>query len=206
MTPEQEVPARSAPNPQLTPARLILLPNTTLPSRRLGEVYRYTLEGSGSDPLNLRTLQEWTVQPRLRQVPGVADVVSYGGLVREIHVEPHPTKMASLGVGLSDVFIALQKASANATGGYVERGSEMFVIRSLCILRDLSDIEKVRVAYHQGIPLLVRAWPVSANGMRRGKGSSPATRTKTPWTGSSSCAGGKTRRSCSTPCERRSPI
>ncbi|HMI88917.1 MAG TPA: CusA/CzcA family heavy metal efflux RND transporter [Polyangiaceae bacterium] len=122
----------------------------------IGEVYRYTLEGSGSDPLNLRTLQEWTVQPRLRQVPGVADVVSYGGLVREIHVEPHPTKMASLGVGLSDVFTALQKASANATGGYVERGSEMFVIRSLGILRDLTDIEKVRVAYHEGIPVLVR--------------------------------------------------
>src|SRR5262245_37679373 len=86
----------------------------------IGEVYRYTLDGKGSDPMTLRTLQEWTVRPRLLQVPGVADVVSYGGLAREIHVEPDPTRMASLGVGLSDVFTALQKASANATGGYVE--------------------------------------------------------------------------------------
>jgi cobalt-zinc-cadmium resistance protein CzcA len=122
----------------------------------IGEVYRYTLQGTGSDPMALRTLQDWTVQPRLLQVPGVADVVSYGGLVREIHVEPDPTKMATLGVGLSDISGALEKASANATGGYVERGSEMFVIRSLGIFKDLSDIEKVRVAYHEGVPVLVR--------------------------------------------------
>jgi cobalt-zinc-cadmium resistance protein CzcA len=122
----------------------------------IGEVYRYTLEGRGADPLTLRTLQDWTVEPRLRQVAGVADVVSYGGLEREIHVEPEPTKMAALGVGLSDVFTALKQASANATGGYVERGSEMFVIRSLGIFRDLGDIRHVRVAYHQGVPVLVQ--------------------------------------------------
>ncbi|HEY3593146.1 MAG TPA: efflux RND transporter permease subunit, partial [Polyangiaceae bacterium] len=122
----------------------------------IGEVYRYTLEGQGADPLTLRTLQDWTVEPRLRQVAGVADVVSYGGLEREIHVEPEPTKMAALGVGLSGVFTALKQASANATGGYVERGSEMFVIRSLGIFRDLDDIRHVRVAYHDGVPVLVQ--------------------------------------------------
>src|SRR5215471_3027907 len=122
----------------------------------IGEVYRYTLEGPGADPLTLRTLQDWTVEPRLRQVAGVADVVSYGGLEREIHVEPEPTKMAALGVGLSELFAALKQASANATGGYVERGSEMFVIRSLGIFRDMTDIKRVRVAYHDGVPVLVQ--------------------------------------------------
>src|SRR5689334_20383898 len=87
----------------------------------IGEVYRYTLEGPKSDPMTLRTLQEWVVRPQLLRVPGVADVVSYGGLVREVHVEPQPEKMASLGVGLPDVFEALSKASSNASGGYVER-------------------------------------------------------------------------------------
>ncbi|HVY48894.1 MAG TPA: CusA/CzcA family heavy metal efflux RND transporter [Minicystis sp.] len=122
----------------------------------IGEVYRYTLEAPGGDPMTLRTLQDWTVRPQLLQVPGVADVVSYGGLVREIHVQPDPTKMAALGVGLTDVFTALQKGSANATGGYVERGSEMFVIRSLGIFRDVGDIASVRVAVHDGIPVTVR--------------------------------------------------
>ncbi|APR77548.1 Cobalt-zinc-cadmium resistance protein CzcA [Minicystis rosea] len=122
----------------------------------IGEVYRYTLDGKTSDPMSLRTLQDWVVRPQLLQVPGVADVVSYGGLIREIHVEPNPTKMAALGVGLSDVFTALQKASANATGGYVERGQEMFVIRSLGIFKDMVDIESVRVGFHDGVPITVR--------------------------------------------------
>ncbi|MFO0756994.1 MAG: CusA/CzcA family heavy metal efflux RND transporter [Byssovorax sp.] len=122
----------------------------------IGEVYRYTLDGKGSDPMTLRTLQEWTVRPRLLQVAGVADVISYGGLQREIHVEPDPTKMAAMGVDLTSIFTALQKASANATGGYVERGTESFVIRSLGIFRSMADIEKVRVGYRDGVPVLVR--------------------------------------------------
>ncbi len=122
----------------------------------IGEVYRYTLDSKSSDPMTLRTLQDWTVRPQLLQVPGVADVVSYGGLIKEIHVQPNPTKMAALGVGLTDIFTALTKASANATGGYVERGSEMFVIRSLGIFHDMPDLELVRVASHDGIPVTVK--------------------------------------------------
>jgi cobalt-zinc-cadmium resistance protein CzcA len=122
----------------------------------IGEIYRYTLQSPGADPMTLRTLQEWTVRPRLLQAPGVADVVSYGGLVRELHVQPDPNKMAALGVGLSDVSEALQKASENATGGYVERGSEMFVIRSLGIFKDTDDVRKVRVGYHGGVPVTLQ--------------------------------------------------
>ena len=122
----------------------------------IGEVYRYTLDGSNADPMTLRTQQDWLVRPNLLRVPGVADVVSYGGLLREIHVEPDPARMASLEVSLSDVFAALSKASDNATGGYVERGSEMFVIRSLGIFKDLSDIEQVRVGYHGGVAVTVK--------------------------------------------------
>ena len=122
----------------------------------IGEVYRYTLEGAGADPMTLRTLQDWTVRPQLLRVPGVADVVSYGGLLREVHVTPDPVKMASLGVGLSDVFQALTRASDNATGGYVERGAEVFVIRSIGIFKTLSDIEKVRVGFRDGVPVTVK--------------------------------------------------
>jgi cobalt-zinc-cadmium resistance protein CzcA len=122
----------------------------------IGEVYRYSLEGDSADLMTLRTLQEWNVRPRLLQVPGVADVVSYGGLIKEIHVEPDPAKMASLHVELPALFDALQKASHNASGGYVERGTEMFVIRSLGIFTSLGDIENVRVAHHGGVPVTVK--------------------------------------------------
>ncbi|HEV8548984.1 MAG TPA: CusA/CzcA family heavy metal efflux RND transporter, partial [Polyangiaceae bacterium] len=122
----------------------------------IGEVYRYTLTGKGADPMQLRTLQEWVVRPRLLQASGVADVVNYGGLVREVHVQPDPTRMASLGVGLGDISSALQKASENATGGYVERGAEMFVIRSLGIFNGLEDVKHVRVGFHAGVPVTVK--------------------------------------------------
>jgi len=120
----------------------------------IGEVYRYTV--SGSDPMALRTIQDWTIRPRIMQVPGVADVVSYGGLEYQIQVIPDPAKMASLGVGLDGIFDALEKASGNASGGYVERGSEAFVIRSLGIFNDLEDINAVRVAFNDGVPVRVK--------------------------------------------------
>src|SRR2546428_4013643 len=106
--------------------------------------------------MTLRTQQDWIVRPQLLRVAGVADVVSYGGLVREIHVEPDPARMAALEIGLSDIFEAMHKASDNASGGYVERGSEMFVIRSLGIFKDLSDIEQVRVGSKGGVPVAVK--------------------------------------------------
>ncbi len=121
----------------------------------IGEVYRYTLEGKGADPMTLRTIQDWVVRPAILRVPGVADVVSYGGLVKEIHVEPDPTKMAALGVVLDDLFQALSKASQNASGGSLERGSELFVIRSIGTFQSLDDIGKVRVGYHAGVAVKV---------------------------------------------------
>jgi cobalt-zinc-cadmium resistance protein CzcA len=122
----------------------------------IGEVYRYTLVGSATDPMTLRTLQDWTVRPELLRVPGVADVVSYGGLVKEVHVQPDPVKMAALGVSLNDVFDAIKRASSNATGGYVERGAEVFVIRSVGIFSSLDDITRIRVAEHKEVPVLIR--------------------------------------------------
>jgi len=122
----------------------------------IGEVYRYTLDSQNTDPMTLRTLQDWVVRPQFLQVQGVADVISLGGLVREIHVQPDPTRLGLLGVGLSDVFEALSKASANATGGYVQRGSEAFVIRSLGILDSIEDIGLVRVGMHGGVPVTIK--------------------------------------------------
>ncbi len=138
----------------------VTLPNGVHPdlgplATPIGEVYRYTLEGARTDPMTLRTLQDWTVRPQLLQVQGVADIVSYGGLVREIHVQPEPSKLAALGVGLGDLFTALSKASANATGGYVQRGSEAFVIRSLGIIGSVDDINRVRVGSHDGVPVTI---------------------------------------------------
>lgn len=122
----------------------------------IGEIYRYTLSGAGGDPMRLRTLQEWVVTKRLLRVQGVADVVSYGGLVREVHVQPSPAKLAAFNLTLEDLERAIRKASVNASGGILERGSEQLVIRSEGLFRDLLDIEAVHVANHEGTPILIR--------------------------------------------------
>ncbi len=137
----------------------------------IGEVYRYTLESADCDPMVLRTVNDWVVGPALLRVPGVADVTSYGGLVKEIHVEPDPAKMAALGVVLDDVFQALSKASNNASGGLVERGEQGFVIQSIGTFRSeapltckpdpksdngLANIGEVRVAFHNQVPVKIK--------------------------------------------------
>jgi len=122
----------------------------------IGEIYRYTLEGRSADPMLLRTLQDWTVRPALLRVPGVADVTSYGGLVKELHVEPDPARMAALDVVLDDLFTALSKASGNASGGMVERGEQGFVIRSTGTFASADEIGDVRVGFHAGVPVTIR--------------------------------------------------
>ncbi|MES1207530.1 MAG: CusA/CzcA family heavy metal efflux RND transporter [Pseudomonadota bacterium] len=122
----------------------------------IGEVFRYTLEGAGGDPMALRSLQEWTVRPRLLRVPGVAEVVSYGGLVKEIQVQPSPARLAAFDLQLEDLERALREASANASGGTLEHGAEQFVIRSTALFSSLADVETTRVATHEGTPVFVR--------------------------------------------------
>jgi cobalt-zinc-cadmium resistance protein CzcA len=128
----------------------------------IGEIYRYTL--TGADPMRLRTLQEWVVRPRLMRVQGVADVVNYGGLVREIHVQPSPAKLAEFGLTLDQMESAIKKGSLNASGGVLQRGSEQMVIRSEGLFRSLDDIANVSVATHDGTPVLVRDVAVVTEG------------------------------------------
>jgi cobalt-zinc-cadmium resistance protein CzcA len=140
--------------------RLADLPERVKPelgsmSTPIGEVYRYTLTSEARDPLALRTLQDWVVEPRLLKVEGVADVVSYGGLVREIQVRPDPVAMAAKGLTMKDLETVLRGASENASGGIVERGSEQLVIRSEGLFKNIPDIGAVAVATRSGTPILL---------------------------------------------------
>jgi cobalt-zinc-cadmium resistance protein CzcA len=140
--------------------RLAELPAGVVPqlgslSTPIGEIYRYTLTGPDRDPLRLRTLQDWVVRPMLLRVEGVADVVSYGGLVREIHVRPDPHLLAARGLTLRELEEALRTASVNASGGILERGAEQLVIRSQGIFSTVADIKQVAVASREGTPILV---------------------------------------------------
>jgi heavy metal efflux system protein len=122
----------------------------------IGEVYRYTLEGAGGDPRLLRTLQDWVVRPMLLRAEGVADVVSYGGLVREIHVQPDSLRLAAFGLTLDDLEQSIKAGSLNASGGVLEKGAEQFVIRSDGLFHGIEDVRFVSVASREGTPVFVK--------------------------------------------------
>lgn len=125
-------------------------------SSAVGEIYRYVLKGPHLSSTELRSIQEWTMERGLRTVPGVADVVSFGGYVRTFQVKPDLDKLRDRGISLAEFSEALEKGSANAGGGYVERGQQQFLVRGVGLMRSPADIGSVVVAEHGGTPILVR--------------------------------------------------
>src|SRR5437879_4790364 len=121
-----------------------------------GEIYRYTLVGDGYTPMQLRELEDWVMERHLKQVPGVADVVSFGGFVKQYQVQVDPQQLQALGVPLHQVFEALGRSNANAGGNYIQHGDEQYVVRGLGTLADVSDVEEVVVAAHAGTPIRIR--------------------------------------------------
>jgi heavy metal efflux system protein len=121
----------------------------------IGEIYRYRIKGDLS-PTEMRTIQDWTVTRQLKTVPGVADVVTYGGFVKQYQVQPDFARMKAYGITLQQLFTALDRGSANAGGGYLERGEQQYLIRGIGLLRSADDIGNIVVTERSGTPLLVR--------------------------------------------------
>jgi cobalt-zinc-cadmium resistance protein CzcA len=125
-------------------------------STAIGEILRFRLRGDRDDPRELRTLEDWVVEKQLRLVPGVADVVTMGGGVRQYEVNPDPAKMRDSRVTLAQLFAALARANSNAGGGALSQGRQQFLVRSLGSFRSSADIGRVVVAENRGTPILVR--------------------------------------------------
>ena len=91
-------------------------------STAVGEIYRYRVKGAGYTAQELRTIQDWTISRKLRLLPGVADIVSFGGFIKQYEVNPDLAKLKYYKISLQQVFTALERGSSNAGGGYVEQG------------------------------------------------------------------------------------
>ena len=125
-------------------------------STAVGEIYRYVLEiPQGVSLSDARTLQDWVIRPRLRMVQGVADVVSFGGTVREYQVRINPYLLKRYSVTLDQVATALSNNGANAGGGVLPRGAEAVVIRGIGLFGNVKDIADVVVASKNGKTVLV---------------------------------------------------
>ena len=124
-------------------------------SSPIGEIYRVYLKSDKYDSMDLRTIQDWVVERNLKLVPGVADVVTRGGLIKQYQVMPDQTRMKSHAITVKQVFEALQHSNMNAGGGYIEQGEQQFIIRGVGLLRTTDDIRKVVVAARRGVPVLI---------------------------------------------------
>jgi heavy metal efflux system protein len=122
----------------------------------IGELYRYQLKSATASPTELRTIQDWTVARYLKLIPGVADVVSRGGFIKQYQVSLDLPKMKSYNVSMQQVFTALGRGNANAGGSYIEQGEQQYLIRGIGLLRSGEDIGSVVVAERSGTPLLIK--------------------------------------------------
>ncbi|HTM61461.1 MAG TPA: CusA/CzcA family heavy metal efflux RND transporter [Burkholderiales bacterium] len=125
-------------------------------STAIGEIYRYRMKGAGQGPRELRTYQDWVVSRQLRLVPGVADVVSLGGLVKQYEVRPDLARLRDYRITLSQLSQAITRGNANAGGSYVEQGRQQYLIRGLGLFQGTEDIENVVIDTRGGTPILVK--------------------------------------------------
>ena len=126
-------------------------------STPVGEIYRYTLAGPPAfSALELKSLEDWVVERKLRTVPGVVDVVGFGGPTKQYQVNVDPLKLKSYGLTLAQVFDALSKGNRNAGGAYIEHGAEMYVVRGLGLVQSTDDIGEIAVVTRNGTPVRIR--------------------------------------------------
>jgi cobalt-zinc-cadmium resistance protein CzcA len=121
-----------------------------------GLIYRYTLQSPDRSPTELKTFEDWTVEPQYRSVPGVADDSGFGGGTMQYQVLLDQYRLAGAGLSPQQVEEALGANNGNAGGGFYSQGGQFYYVRGLGRLNGLDDIGNVVVAVHDGIPTLVK--------------------------------------------------
>jgi len=121
----------------------------------LGEIYQFRLTSDRHDLYQLRSEMQWNVTRVLRQVQGVADVLPFGGYLKELHVEIDPDRLRASGVTLADLEDAIKKANLNVGGGFLRHGDQELTIRGIGFVESAEDIKKVPLKGGDGLALTV---------------------------------------------------
>ena len=124
-------------------------------STPIGELYRYSLEGP-MNSMQLREIEDWVVEPRFLQVPGVTDVTPFGGLIKQYQVEINPSALPKYNLSISQIAQAITANNGNAGGALLDNKQQSMVIRGVGLIRDPSDIENIVVNENRGVPVFVR--------------------------------------------------
>jgi heavy metal efflux system protein len=141
--------------------RDVTLPDGVTPtlgplSTGISEFYRYVLDGEGRSDMELREIQDWIIAPRLAQVEGVADVVTFGGLVKEYHVAVDPLALEKYKLTIPQVAQAVEANNRNAGGALISSGQQAMVVRGVGRIQALPDIDHITLATKAGVPVLLQ--------------------------------------------------
>ncbi len=131
-------------------------PEIQPPSGPTGEIYRYTLEGVGKTVRQLKEIQDWIIDKRLKAVQGVADIVSFGGEVKIFEVTIDPNKLLAFNFNTQDLFSAVEENNGNVGGDVVELGNQSFLVRGLGLVNSIDDIENIIVKNINGTPIFIK--------------------------------------------------
>ncbi|HEY3443577.1 MAG TPA: CusA/CzcA family heavy metal efflux RND transporter [Paludibaculum sp.] len=121
-----------------------------------GELYRYVVQGEGLTEMELRELQDWVITPRFLQEPGIADVSTFGGLVKQYQVEVNPASLEKYNISISQVAKAVSANNQNAGGAMVDNRQQSLVVRGVGLVRTTEDIEGIVLSAAKGAPVFVR--------------------------------------------------
>ncbi|MCL5027411.1 MAG: CusA/CzcA family heavy metal efflux RND transporter [Bacteroidetes bacterium] len=125
-------------------------------STGLGEIYQYEVVGDGYSPMELRTIQDWIIKRQLAGTPGLAEVNTFGGELKQYQVLIDPQKILNYNISIRDVIEAVSNNNANAPGAYIEHKQEQYVVVGEGIAKSMSDIENIIVKSTDGTPVFIR--------------------------------------------------
>ena len=142
-----------------------IMPEMGPTSTGLGEIFMWTVEakegalkadGTPYNPMDLREIQDWIIKPQLRNVPGVNEINTVGGYVKQYQIAPYADKLMAMGLSLNDLVDALEKNNANMGAGYIEKSGEQYLIRVPGQVSNIEDIANIVVTTKTGVPVSIK--------------------------------------------------
>jgi len=124
-------------------------------STGIGEIYRYVIEAKNEPLIEQRAIEDWVIEPTIRTVQGVADVVAFGGGIKEYQVRVNSDALKNYNLTLTQVYQAIADNNANIGGGYIKHGDEALVVRGIGLLTSTEGIKKIKITSNDGVPIRV---------------------------------------------------
>ena len=136
------------------------------PTSAVGEIYRYRLTGGRYSLMDLKVAQDWILERQFKQVPGVIDVVSFGGQTKEFHVDLDPNKLIAFSVSVPQVMAAIANSNSNVGANYLELGAQSYNVRGIGLFKNAEDIANVSVTAKNGTPIYIKQLGVVSIGAK----------------------------------------